>query len=98
EASDMANESRKIIQDNQLSSLIEVIAAPSLQVKLPEKVDVIVTETFGSHPFEENSHEFVHDARQRFLKADGIVLPGAVSVFASPADFMSLHAEWMLFS
>jgi len=88
---------KKIIQNNHCSSQIIVFTAPSYEVELPEKVDVIVSETFGSHPFEENAHEFLQDACARFLKKGGIVLPSRVQVYAAPASFEDYHRAWSLF-
>ena len=43
----------------------------STDVTEPERVDVIVCETLGNYPFEENIVETLNDARARFLKPGG---------------------------
>lgn len=56
----------------------------SSNVYLPEKVDVILSETVGSLGLDENIVPFVIDARDRFLKKDGIILPAAMTIWAAP--------------
>ncbi len=52
---------------------------------LPEvQADVVVSETLGNYAFEENIIETMNDARQRFLKPGGIVIPARVEQFVAP--------------
>jgi SAM-dependent methyltransferase len=53
----------------------------SRDVALDEKVDVIVTETLGDKIFNEGILESVTDARVRFLKEGGLIIPGRIEVF-----------------
>lgn len=58
----------------------------SSEVFLPEKVDVILSETIGSLGFNENILPFLIDARNRFLKPGGKILPEHLSLFAAPLE------------
>ena len=97
EAADVSALGEQLVRDNQLHKIVKFHHLPSTELELKERADVLVTETFGSHPFEENTHEFVRDARQRLLKPGGRVLPSHVSVFAGPATFEDKRLDWDLF-
>lgn len=58
----------------------------SSDIGLPEKVDLILAETVGSLGLDENIVPFVLDARNRFLKKGGKILPAALRVFVAPMD------------
>jgi len=60
----------------------------SSEVELPEKVDVILAETVGTLGLNENIMPFVADARSRFLKKTGVILPQRLQVFIAPCDFV----------
>jgi len=62
----------------------EVIPCHSREMIDPPKVDVIVSETLGNYAFEENIISTLNDARERFLKPDGIIVPAGVEQFVSP--------------
>jgi predicted RNA methylase len=99
EAADVADLGKRLCQDNGLAQKVTWHAIPSmdLQLKASERADVLVTETFGSHPFEECAHEFVRDARQRLCKANARIVPSHVEVFAAPAELIAQRNEWDLF-
>ena len=46
-------------------------------------VDVIVCETLGNYPFEENIIDTLNDARQRMLKPEGVIIPSHVRQYAA---------------
>ena len=48
------------------------------------QVDVIVSETLGNYALEENIIETLNDARRRFLKPGGIVIPSAITQYVVP--------------
>ncbi|PIR20867.1 MAG: hypothetical protein COV45_04755 [Deltaproteobacteria bacterium CG11_big_fil_rev_8_21_14_0_20_47_16] len=55
------------------------------EIKLPEKVDVIVSETLGSLALDENTLPTLIDARKRFLKKGGAIIPDHVDLLLAPA-------------
>lgn len=75
---------RKLFAANGLADRIELISAYSTKVELPERADVLLTETFGNSPFAEEVLESVLDARARLLKPGARMVPGRVRVFATP--------------
>jgi type I protein arginine methyltransferase len=48
------------------------------------QADVIVSETLGNYALEENIIETMNDARKRFLKPGGIVVPSAITQHVAP--------------
>lgn len=77
---------RKKAAELGLSEQITFIRKLSSEIKLEEKVDVILAETVGSLGLDENILPFVFDARDRFLKPGGSIIPGRLKVFLAPAD------------
>lgn len=55
------------------------------QLRLPEKVDVIVSETLGNLALDENILPTLIDARRRFLKPGGTLIPQRLKLFMAPA-------------
>lgn len=58
-------------------------------IHLPEKVDVIVSETLGSLALDENTLPTLIDARKRFLKRGGTIIPQSLKLFVAPATSSS---------
>lgn len=58
-------------------------------IRLPEKVDVIVSETLGSFALDENTLPTLIDARKRFLKKSGSVIPQSLDLMIAPATSRS---------
>lgn len=58
-------------------------------IRLPQKVDVIVSETLGSFALDENTLPTLIDARKRFLKKGGIMIPQGLTLFVAPATTTS---------
>ena len=84
EAGPIGPVARKLFAANGLADRIELVEGYSTQIDLPERADVLVTETFGNSPLSEEVLEIVVDARQRLLKPDARVVPGSVRVFGTP--------------
>ncbi len=57
------------------------------------QADVIVSETLGNYAFEENIIDTLNDARARFLKPGGIVIPQSVEQFVAPVISDRIHRE-----
>ncbi|HEX6369930.1 MAG TPA: 50S ribosomal protein L11 methyltransferase [Longimicrobium sp.] len=75
---------RKLFAANGLDDRIELVEGYSTDIDLPERADVLVTETFGNSPLSEEVLEIVVDARKRLLKPGARVVPGSVRVFGTP--------------
>jgi protein arginine N-methyltransferase 1 len=74
---------REIASRNGLSDIITFVEGASLEVELPEKADVLITETIGNMALDEGIITWITDARERFLKPEGISIPLDIDVVAS---------------
>ncbi len=96
ERADIADVARKLLRHNRLTNC-RIAEIHSTDVATPDRVDVVVSETLGNYPFEENIVETLNDARARFLNPGGIVIPRAVEQFVCPVTaerFLSELSTW----
>ena len=77
---------KEIARANNCLDKITFIQQNSLDVELPERANVIVSETLGSFGIDENTLLFSNDARDRFLTEDGIMIPQSIELFIAPLD------------
>jgi protein arginine N-methyltransferase 1 len=86
---------REIASRNAFSDSIVFIEASSPDVEIPERVDVLISETIGNIGFDEGISTWVADAKQRFLKPDAAIVPRQVDVVASlvsvPRDYATIE-------
>ncbi|CAK9005000.1 unnamed protein product [Durusdinium trenchii] len=59
---------KETVERDGWKDVIEVIEGDSMQVTLPEQVDLVVSELIGSIATQEGVEPIIRDARQRFLK------------------------------
>lgn len=69
---------------NGFEDRITLVTGWSMNVELPERADVLVSEIIGSHPFGERVIEVTAEARRCLLKPDARMIPRHVNVFALP--------------
>ena len=86
EKTDAIHLAAEIAKANGCLDKVEFIQKNSLDVTLPQKADVIVSETLGSFGIDENALIFTNDARKRFLKENGIMIPENISLFNAPVE------------
>lgn len=86
EKSDSIELAKKVAQINGFTDQMVFINENSMDVEIPEKVDIIISETLGCFAIDENTLEFIIDARNRFLKPLGLILPHALSLYLAPVD------------
>ncbi|MFH2000259.1 MAG: hypothetical protein ABIK28_11300, partial [Planctomycetota bacterium] len=79
------------------ASRVELFHGLSTEIELPEKVDVVVSETLDHLGVGENTIHFMQDARERMLKPGGVFLPGHLKCWvslASPKEYARESAFW----
>ncbi|PYT93099.1 MAG: hypothetical protein DMG36_11680 [Acidobacteria bacterium] len=85
EMSRMADTAAELIAANGFRDRITLIRNISTKVRLPERCDVLVTETLSTFCFDsENTIEYVADARARFLKPGARIIPESADTFLLP--------------
>ena len=86
-----------LARHNGLGDRIVVMHDYSLEADVPERANVLITETLGNLAFDEQILGLVLDARERYLAADGAILPRRITVSAVPAEIPELfdrHIAW----
>jgi predicted RNA methylase len=78
--SDIIDVASRVAEANGLSR-ISFIKTRSKQLRLPERVDVIIHEQIGKYVFDEQLLANITDLRDRLLKPSGRILPSRFEVF-----------------
>ncbi len=89
---------QRIATANGFAEKIVFIQDLSTAVELPERADLVVFEIHGQQPVFETSLTSIIDARKRFLKPGGILMPGRETMWAtvveSPATYKKHTGFW----
>lgn len=84
EATDIADVAERVFEVNGVADRVTVVRGWSHHVELPELADVLVTETIGSEPLEEDILGAVLDARERLLKPEAVMIPSRITLLTRP--------------
>src|SRR4030095_11535812 len=76
---------QKLAQKNGVADRVEVIHGDSRNVNLSGKFDVVISETIGNEAFDEAIVPIMIDARKRFLKRGGVLIPRSIASVIAPA-------------
>lgn len=77
---------REVAAVNGLADNIVFVPGNSLDVELPERVDVIYSEIIGSDPLIQRMVPYLRDATDRFLAPGGVMIPEHLSILAVGVD------------
>lgn len=72
---------------------LTVIHSSSLKAELPERADVLLTETLGSLGFDESFLSTLVDARERMLTPEARYIPSRLALWLAPAEMPGLYRE-----
>lgn len=74
------------------------ISGLSTKIDLPEKVDIVIADLHGTLPFYDSNIASMMDARKRFLKPDGCIIPMRDRLYAIPAqafeEYEAVYSPW----
>ena len=109
EYTDMATHARKMVEQNGLSHIVEVIKSSVEDLELPCQVDIIVSEWMGYLLLRESMLDSVIRARNKWMKPEGSMFPShATMLFAAIShegdregkvgDYRNSMREWSKFS
>ncbi len=76
---------KALAEENGVAGRIETICGDSRQIQLEREFDIVISETIGHLVFDESIGSIMIDARERFLKPGGIMIPQSVSLVAAAA-------------
>lgn len=83
----------KLFQANGVSDRIRLYRQRSAQVELPERVDVVVSETLWNFGLGEGIVASLADARRRFLKPGGALIPASIDLKLAPIEHPRFHEQ-----
>jgi len=86
EKSEVADAAAFLVRQRGLADRITVLHDDSRNVTLPERGNVLVTETLGMLAFDEGIAGSVIDARARLLRDDATVIPQRIELLLAPID------------
>merc|ERR1711970_1540755 len=82
EMSNIVEHAKKIVQSNNLDSVVTIIQGKIEEIQLPvEKVDVIISEWMGYCLFYESMLDSVLYARDKWLAPDGLMFPDRATMY-----------------
>ncbi|XP_018021038.2 protein arginine N-methyltransferase 1 [Hyalella azteca] len=87
EMSNIVEHAKKIVANNNLDKVVEIIQGKVEEVSLPvEKVDIIISEWMGYCLFYESMLDTVLFARDKWLAPNGILFPDRATLFVSAIE------------
>lgn len=93
EAAEVAGVAAKVLKANGARNC-HLIPCHSTEMVDPPKVDVVVSETLGNYAFEEHIIETLADAKKRFLKPRGVMIPRRLEQLAAPVVSDRIQREF----
>jgi type I protein arginine methyltransferase len=84
---------RALAAENGVADRVEIIRAPSTEIELPERADVIVSDLRGVTPFHGRHLESAADMRRRLLAPGGVCIPRCDRVHTALVEDEALHAR-----
>jgi protein arginine N-methyltransferase 1 len=93
EASESLEFARRLAAANGFQDRIEFIGKPSTQVILPERVDAIVGDIHDTFGLQSRGLTSIVDARERFLKPGGVLIPCSIELMAAPVEAFDRYGK-----
>lgn len=85
---------REVARRNGMDGRIVFVEGNALKVELPEQVDLAVAELIGDFGLEERIWPVLNDARRRFLKQGGRLVPDGLDLFLAPTEEGDHYLSW----
>lgn len=84
---------RELTLENNCEDKIELLHGLSTEISLPEQVDLIVSDLRGALPLAGKTLLSIIDARERFLKPGGTLIPAIDKLFAAIVEAPELNVD-----
>jgi len=88
---------RQTVADTGFANKAEFFQISSFELTLSEQVDVVICDHVGYFGFDYGILELLADARQRFLKLNGIIVPARIELKLAPVESIAcrkLVGQW----
>lgn len=93
---EILNLAKELSSINHMCNIVQFIHGDSRNINLPEKADVIISELIGIFAVDENMLPVLLDARNRFLKPDGRIIPSKIDMFVLALESATLFDQTCL--
>lgn len=80
EESSIAAVAEEMFRDNKADQVITLYKSNSKDVNIAERADILIHEIIGMDPLDENILIYIADAKKRFLKSGGRLIPGRMEI------------------
>ena len=81
---------REIFRTNGFADRVRFVKDFSMHISLPEHADVVIADQIGQFGFEAGVLEYYNDARKRFLKPGGVLIPSRIDLMVAPVEHEDL--------
>jgi len=98
ESSGIAEVAARVFEANGVTDRISLLRDRSTRVTLPERATVLVTETIGNDPLDEQMLEIVADAKRRLLVPNARIIPSAIEIYGVAVDIPRTVLERHVFT
>lgn len=98
ESSGIAEVAGRVFEANGVAERITLVRERSTIVTLPERATVLVTETIGNDPLDEQILEIVADAKRRLLTPGARLIPSALEIWGVAVDIPRTVLERHVFT
>lgn len=92
ETAEVAGVAAKVLKANRAKNC-HIFPCHSTEFQDPPRVDIVVSETLGNYALEENIIETLHDARARFVRDGGVMIPSRITQFVAPVTTPRIDNE-----
>lgn len=98
ESSGIAEVAERVFEANGVADRVTLLRDRSTRVSLPERASVLVTETIGNDPLDEQMLEIVADAKRRLLTPNARIIPSAIEIYGIAVDIPRTVLERHVFT
>lgn len=98
ESSGIAEVASRVFEANGVADRVTLVRERSTSATLPERATVLVTETIGNDPLDEQMLELVADAKKRLLAPGARIIPSAIEVYGVAVDIPRTVLERHVFT
>jgi SAM-dependent methyltransferase len=86
EAGAIADSAAALFAANGVGDRVQVLRGWSTRLDVPEPADLVVSEVIGKDPLDERVLEIVADARRRWLRPGGRMIPRRIEILGTPVS------------
>jgi precorrin-6B methylase 2 len=98
ESSGIAEVAARMFETNGVAERVTLVRRRSTSATLPERASVLVTETIGNDPLDEQLLEIIADAKERLLAPGARIIPAAIQIYALVVDIPESLLEKHMFT